>query len=145
MSAETRQVLEMLKDGKITPEDAEKLLEKLSGPSATPPGAPPAGAGAGAQPGANPGGGAARPRFLRIRVERPGRENVNMRVPLSLARAGIGWMTLIPPRVNERLAEQGIDLSALGDLKGEDIREALENLNVDIDKGDGKKVRVYCE
>ena len=54
-------------------------------------------------------------------------------------------MALIPPRVNERLAEQGIDLSALGELKGEDIREALENTDIDIDKGDGKKVRIYCE
>lgn len=145
MSAETRQVLEMLKEGKITAEDAEKLIDKLSGSPAGTPGTASVGSEAGAQPGASPSRGAGRPRFLRILVERPGRENVNMRVPLSLARAGIGWMALIPPRVNERLAEQGIDLSALGDLKGEDIREALENTNIDIDKGNGKKVRIFCE
>jgi len=145
MSVETRQVLEMLKDGKITAEDAEKLIEKLTGVASGSPGAAPGGASSATQPGATPSSVPSRPRFLRIRVERPGRENVNMRVPLSLARAGIGWMSVIPPRVSERLAEQGIDLTALGDLKGEDIREALENLNIDIDKGDGKTVRIYCE
>jgi len=145
MSAETKQVLEMLKDGKITTEDAEKLLDKLSGSSAGPSATASAGDAAGAPPATSPSRSPGKPRFLRIRIERPGRENVNMRVPLSLARAGIGWMALIPPRVNERLAEQGIDLSGLGELKGEDIREALENTNIDIDKGDGRTVRIYCE
>jgi hypothetical protein len=68
-----------------------------------------------------------------------------MRVPLSLAGAGISWMALIPPRVNERLAEQGIDLSGLAGLKAEDVREALENTSIDVDRGDGRKVRVFCE
>jgi len=145
MSAESRQVLEMLKDGKITAEDAERLLDKLSATSPASPAAASTAQAVGVRPASGSGSAAGKPRFLRIQVERPGRENVNMRVPLSLARVGIGWMALIPPRVNERLAEQGIDLSALGELKGEDIREALENTDIDIDKGDGKKVRIYCE
>jgi len=145
MSAETKQVLEMLKEGKITTEDAEKLLDKLAGSGTASSGTVSAGSGASGQSATSTSGGSGKPRFLRIQIERPGRENVNMRVPLALARAGIGWMALIPPRVNERLAEQGIDLSALGDLKGEDIREALENTNIDIDKGNGRKVRIYCE
>jgi hypothetical protein len=145
MSAETKQVLEMLKEGKITTEDAEKLLDKLSGSAGGPAGTATAGSAAGAQAGTGVPRNTGRPRYLRIQVERPGRENVNMRVPLSLARAGIGWMTLIPPRVNERLAEQGIDLSGLGELKGEDIREALENTNIIVDREDGRKVRIFCE
>jgi SHOCT-like protein len=146
MSAETKQVLEMLKEGKINTEDAEKLLEKLSGgPTAAQSQAPASGTGAGEQPGAKSAATPGKPRFLRIQVQRPGRENVNMRVPLSLAKAGIGWVALIPPRVNERLAEQGIDLSGLADLKGEDIREALENMHIDVDREDGRRVRIFCE
>jgi len=144
MSVETKQVLEMLKEGKISTEDAEKLLDKLSG-SAASQASPLSSAAAGEPSTTNPSAAAGKPRYLRIRVERPGRENVNMRIPLSLARAGIGWMALIPPRVSQRLAEQGIDLSELQGLKGEDIREALENTNIDVDRDDGRKVRIYCE
>jgi len=144
MSVETKQVLEMLKEGKISTEDAEKLLDKLSG-SAASQASPSSSAAAGEPSTTNPSAAAGKPRYLRIRVERPGRENVNMRIPLSLARAGIGWMALIPPRVSQRLAEQGIDLSELQGLKGEDIREALENTNIDVDRDDGRKVRIYCE
>jgi len=145
MSAETKQVLEMLKEGKITTEDAEKLLDKLSGTPAGPAASAAGGSVADAQPGTNPPRGPDKPRYLRVQIERPGRENVNMRVPLSLARAGISWMALIPPRVNERLAEQGIDLSGLGELKGNDIREALENMHIDVNREDGRKVRIFCE
>lgn len=35
MSAETKKVLEMLAQGKISTEEAERLLEKLSGTSAS--------------------------------------------------------------------------------------------------------------
>lgn len=144
MSAETKQVLEMLKEGKITTEDAEKLLEKLSGSSASQPGFTPHDSTAGAPSTAGPAGGTLKRRFLRIQVERPGRDHVNMRVPLSLARAG-KWLALIPPRVSERLAEQGIDLSSFAGLQDEQLAEALENTNIDIDKGNGKKVRIFCE
>jgi len=145
MSAETKQVLEMLKEGKISTEDAEKLLEKLGGPPTGGSGKTSGGSAAGAESGASASRSAGKPRYLRVQVERPGRENVNMRVPLSLARAGISWMALIPPRVYERLAEQGIDLSGLGELKGEDIRETLENMHIDVDRDDGRKVRIFCE
>ena len=141
MSAETKQVLEMLKEGKISTEDAEKLLDKLSGTAAHP--AAPAGGAASQQP-EGFGGGARRPQFLRIQVLRPGHDSVNMRIPLSLARAG-KWMALIPPQVNERLAEQGIDLTGFANLTADQLAEALENTNIDIDKGNGKKVRIYCE
>jgi hypothetical protein len=144
MSAETKQVLEMLKEGKITTEDAEKLLDKLSGSPSAPSGSTSNASAPGGQSAADSPVGPPKRRFLRIQVERPGRDHVNMRVPLSLARAG-SWMTLIPPRVSERLAEQGIDLSGFAGLKDEQLAEALENVNIDIDKGNGKKVRIFCE
>jgi len=145
MSAETKQVLEMLTEGKITAEEAEKLIDKLSGTGTSRSGAP-------ADPGASAEGtgasstanGARKQRFLRIQVERPGRDHVNLRVPIALATAG-GLLAMVSPRVTERLAEQGVDLTGLSGLKGADLEEALRSINIDVEKGDGKRVRIFCE
>lgn len=144
MSAETKQVLEMLREGKITTEEAEKLLDKLSGCAGTQPG-PSSGQATGSDQSATSApGGAKKQRFLRIQVERPGRDQVNMRVPLALART-TSLLAMVHPRAAERLAEQGIDLSRLGCLNEAQLAEAVEQLNIDIDRGNGKKVRIFCE
>jgi len=144
MSAETKQVLEMLKDGKITTEDAEKLLDKLSGALPNASSEPSSAAAAGGQSGVNATRTSAKPRYLRVMVQRPGRENVNMRIPLALAKAGT-WLALIPPGVRARLADHEFDLSSLRDLNPEQLSEVIENTNIDIDREDGRKVRIYCE
>jgi hypothetical protein len=136
MSEERKKVLEMLAGGKITAEEAEKLLEKLEG-SSTGRSQPPVA-------GRSDAAGAKQPRFLRILVEKPGQEQVNVRVPLSLCRTG-KLFAFLPTRVSERLAERGIDLSGFNSLRGEDLEEALRTVNIDVEKGDGKKVRVFCE
>lgn len=136
MSAERKKVLELLAGGKITAEEAEKLLAKLEGDSTGRP--EPQAAGSGEATGAK------QPRFLRILVEKPGQEQVNLRVPLSLCRTG-KLFAFLPSRVSERLAERGIDLSGFNSLSGEDLEEALRTVNIDVEKDDGKKVRVFCE
>ncbi len=131
MSAETRKVLEMLADKKITAEEADKLLEKLSGqPSAE------------AQPEETS---SSKPRYMRIVVDKPGHEPVNIRMPLSLIGTGSHLLAVLPPRVGEKLAELGIDLSGAGAMKEKDWAKIVENLNIDIDKGSGKKVKIFCE
>jgi hypothetical protein len=138
MSAETKQVLEMLKEGKITADEAEKLLDKLAGrassgaDSATPTGI--------ADP--SPANGTKRPQFLRILMEKPGHDQINMRLPLSLVRSS-RVLALMPPRVTERLAEQGIDLGRFASMR--ELAEALEKTGIDIDKGNGRRVRIFCE
>jgi len=137
MSAETRKVLEMLKAGQISADDAEKLLEKLDcGPSASADGH------AGQESFSSQG---RKLRFLRVLVENPKSEQVNVRIPLTFLRSGIKVLAVLPPRVNERLAEKGIDLSALAELKGEELEQALRDLLVDVDGPEGKKVQVFCE
>ncbi len=137
MSAERRKVLEMLAQGKITTEDAEKLLDKLaSGPD---PGAPEG------QTGEESSSQAKKLRYLRIVVNSPDRDQVNIRVPLTFMRTGMKLFAVLPPRVSEKLAEHGIDLSAFAAMKGQDLTDALQDLNVDVDPGDGKKVRIFCE
>lgn len=134
MSAERLKVLEMLAEGKITTGDAEQLLDKLQGTSEKT-----------SAPASSESAGAQRPRFLRIQIDRPGREAMNVRVPLSLMRTGMGLVAVLPPQVSEKLASRGIDLAGLRNLKGEDLVEALQDLQVDVGGSEGKKVRIFCE
>ena len=147
MSAETRRVLEMLTEGKISAEDAEKLLDKLSGSASSSAGSASKEGASSATTATVPAGGPRKPRFLRIVVERPGRDHINIRVPFVLARTR-GLLGLLSPRVSEglaeRLAEQGIDLKVLAAMSEEDFAEAIESTNIDINKGNGKKVRIFC-
>ena len=84
-------------------------------------------------------------RFLRVTVDSPDRDQVNVRVPLAFLRAGMKLLGVIPPQVSENLAEKGIDLSALRDLKGGELVDELKELHVDVDSKNGEKVRIYCE
>lgn len=84
-------------------------------------------------------------RFLRVVVDSPGHDQVNIRVPLAFVRAGMKLMGVIPAQVSEKLAEKGIDLAALRDLKGGELVDELKDLHVDVDTENGEKVRVYCE
>ncbi len=136
MGEERKKVLEMLAAGKISAEEAEKLLDKLaSGPTNQ--------ASAGNPPAASPTQATAKPKYLRVVVDNPGRDQVNVRIPLSLVGSGHRLLAVMPARVTERLAEYGIDPSMLSadcvDL------ESLRDVNIDVDKGNGKKVRIYCE
>ena len=92
MNDDRRQILQMLAEGKISADEAERLIAALdrSGPIV-----PPAA-------GASPGPGAARPKYLRVIVDaedkhQPGKPvKVNIRVPMQLLRAGMRFSALIP-------------------------------------------------
>jgi len=139
MQAERKKILEMVSQGKISAEDAERLLDKLVSNAAQLPG-----------PAANshesrilPEGGGRK--FLRILLSTAtGREELNMRVPLALMRGGIKLLTILPPRVTQKLAAKGIDLSGFLDTSGE-LASSLEDLDLNMDSGEGQKLRVFCE
>jgi len=134
MSVETKKVLEMLAEGKITTEEAERLLEKLNGVGTASEAAAKDKAG---EPGAAPG----KPRMMRIIVDRPGQESLNIRMPVSFARTGTRLIGVLPVNVTEKLAEMGIDASTIGAV----MSGSMEDLNIEIDKGNGKKVKIFCE
>jgi SHOCT-like protein len=134
MSLETRKVLDMLAEGKITAADADKLLEKLQASS---------GAADPTHPEAEPS--AQTLRTLRIVVDEPGRKQVNIRMPLSFVRSGAALVGVLPRPVTEKLKERGIDLGALSEASGDELVTALRDLHLDVDKGDGKTVRIFCE
>jgi hypothetical protein len=146
MSAETKKILELLAAGKISTEDAERLLNKVS-TAAPPETAGPSASSESATIGASGDATKAKkPRYLRIQVERPGRENVNMRVPLAFVRGG-QLLSILPAGIAEKLQEHGIGIGAFSRSKMDDpeAMKALEELSIDIDKGDGKKVRIFAE
>ncbi len=82
-------------------------------------------------------------KYLRVVVD--GKDKVNVRVPIGLLRTGIKLTTLLPPRASDRLAQQGIDLSHLKNLDGEELMDALRELSVDVDSENGDTVHVFCE
>jgi len=139
MSVERKKVLEMLGAGKITADEAEKLLEKLGAAEA----ARESEASASAE---RPGG--KQPRYLRVEVDEETGKKVNIRVPLAFVRTGMAIAGVLPLRVQQRLAEKGIDIGLIAGIrdpvKSQQIAEALKELDVDVDD-DGRKVRIYCE
>lgn len=139
MSAERKKVLELLAQGKITPDEAEKLLNKLdslSGPAADPESFASESKATDSKP----------LRYLRVEVEKPGStENVNVRIPLSFLRASAGLHVLLPQHVQEKLSANGIDIGSFSRLRGQELEKALRQLDVHVDESGGKKVRIFCE
>lgn len=153
MNEHRRQILEMLSAGKITADEAERLIAALEN------GASMASSGNG---GSSP---AAKAKYLRVLVDsdnggKPyhGPVKVNIRVPMQLLRAGVRLAGLIPPQarehVNEALRERGIpfDLSQIRPDNLEELVDQLNELTIDVDVnnkgGFGEemvKVRVFCE
>jgi hypothetical protein len=142
MSDDTRRVLDLLAQGKITVDEADRLLKAVAA-------APSAEAAGG--PGATP-----RPRWLRINIQKQAedrhgeRKNVNVRVPISFVKGGMRLGALIAPFAGEkaiaRLRERGYDLD-LSRLDAEAIETWLkdvDDLNVHIDNGK-EQVRITCE
>src|SRR5580700_3274606 len=138
MSEERKKVLEMLAAGKITADEAEKLLDKLASNSSSALPSP-------EKPAVSAAQGTAKPKYLRIVVDQPGYKQVNVRVPLSFVRSGRGLLAIMPKHVNERLAEYGINAGSFTTMDINDLDHAMRELNIDVEKGNGEKVRIFCE
>ena len=133
MNEERKKILEMLSEGKITADDAERLLDKIAGASTPGPRAE-----------AKPG----EPRkikWLLVRIDGNDGDKVNVRVPINLIRAGIKLGAILPTGAAERIKASGFDLNELNKLADEELVEALADLQVDVNSEDGDVVRVYCE
>jgi hypothetical protein len=138
MNEEKRKVLEMLSEGKISVEEAEKLLAAVGEPSSD--------AGI-AAPGKRDWN------YLRVQVEPgPGSqkpERVNIRVPRKLIHAGLKFAAFIPReaqgQVSQALKDKGfdVDLSKITPQDLEDLISNIDDLTVEVD-GE-QKVRVFCE
>jgi hypothetical protein len=153
MNEHRRQILDMLSAGKITADEAERLLAAVEREA----------------PAASSGKGSHSPpskaKYLRVLVDSENGGNpyhgpikVNIRVPMQLLRAGVRLAGLIPAQarehVNEAMRERGIPFD-LSQLKPDNLQELVDQLNdltidVDVDNKGGfgqekVKVRVFCE
>ena len=152
MNEHRRQILEMLSAGKISADEAERLITAMESPSSS------------FSASENESGTASRPRpkYLRVLVDTDegssgaydGPTKVNVRVPMQLLRAGVRLAGLIPQqalhRANQAMQEKGvpIDLSQIKPENLEELVEQLNDLSVDVDQkeaGAKVKVRVFCE
>lgn len=140
MNEDRKRVLAMLAAGKITADEAERLLDAMSrgnGDVAT----------------MSPPRSNAAPKYFRVEVnafddDEP--TTVNVRIPVALLRAGVRLSALIPPKardeVNQALTREGIPFD-INTIKPENLDELIDHLSdfsVDVDSGEAK-VRVYCE
>jgi len=139
MSDDTRRVLDMLSQGKISVQDAEELLRAMNrGTATTPEGA------ASAKKEA---------KWLRITVDKQveggRRKEVNLRVPVSLMRAGVRLSALMPRVVGPRMAahglgSDGIDFTQIDPKQLDAIIAGMGEMVIDIDDG-RSQVRINCE
>jgi hypothetical protein len=147
MNEHRRQILQMLSEGKISADEAERLLAAIEQPSPS--------------TFANSAfAGKSRPKYLRVVVDseddggHEGPTKVNVRVPMQLLRAGVRLAGLIPAaalqRANHAMQENGVPID-LTQIKPENLEELVEQLNdltVDLDQKDAGarvRVRVFCE
>jgi len=136
MNDNRRQILDMLAQGKVTADEAERLIAALE-------------KGDGASPRDNHGY-----KYLRVLVDAndklEGPTKVNVRVPMQLLRAGVRLTGVIPDhardQVNAALRKEGIpfDINKITPDNLEDLVEQLRDLTVDVDN-ENAKVRVFCE
>lgn len=147
MTDNKKRILEMLAQNKISADDAYRLLNAID-------------SGEGKREATYRADSTVKDkaRFLRVTVmpnpdsDRSGNyDRVNIRVPMSLIRAGIKLTSLIPPeareKVNGALQGKGIDFD-LRNMKSEDIEDlikALSDLEVDVVGSKGERVRVFVE
>jgi hypothetical protein len=152
MGNETRRILDLLAQGKVTADEAEQLLAATNQPPQD--AAAPAES---AEPSAAP---KQLPKWLRVVVFRQpsvfgstingatAKKEVSVRIPLSLVRAGVKLGAIMPgaggEQVNRHLREHGIDLSKIDPAHIEEVMKELGEMTIDVD--DGKhQVRVFCE
>lgn len=137
MNADRRQILDMLSQGKVTADEAERLIAALE---------------RGEEPARREAG--QEPRYIRVLVDAQdaaeGPTKVNVRVPLQLLRAGVRLTGIIPAaardQVNDALRKEGvpIDINKLTPENLEEVVAQLRDLTVDVDN-ERAKVRVFCE
>ncbi len=133
MREEKVRILKLVEEGKISAEEAARLLGAVEEPP-------------------RPGGKA---RWLKVRVYEGDREEPRVRVnlPLSLIKLGVKvggkFAISMPDKAKEKLKEKGIDLSSLDaldkveELLGELAEEGPFKL-VDVEEGK-ERVEVYLE
>ena len=93
MDEDRMQILKMLEEGKITSDDAAKLLDAME--SDRP---------------AEHGAGGGKRLFIRVTDAKTGKKKVNVKIPIALAKIAAKF---IPAKSRRQLEEEGVDVDAV--------------------------------
>jgi hypothetical protein len=152
MAENKRKILEMLAQGKISTDEALRLLHAVDS------GEEERESQQHEEAGRRESEVKTKPKYLRVTVV-PGEahadpthaDRVNVRIPMSLVRAGIKLTSLIPPealdKANNALKEKGINFD-VRNIKPDDIEELIEalgDMQVDVESARGDNVKVFVE
>lgn len=143
MSDETRRVLDLLAQNKITVDEADQLLRAMQEPRAE------------AASAKVDGEAAPRARYIRIAVHKLSRgcetdKDVNIRVPIAIVKSGMRLGAMLPGIVGDKLTahlrERGldVDLSKLDPAAIETVLGEIGNVGIDVDSAQAQ-VRITCE
>lgn len=142
MSEERDRILDLLAVGKITAEEAGRLLDAVESRRRQTEAAP-----ASVVP---ENGSGETPKYIFVKVLSVKGDNVNIKVPLGLVRAGLKLTSFIPQpameQINKSMGEHGMSMDLLN-FKSEDLEEllqALREMEIDVDAANGDNVRVYA-
>jgi hypothetical protein len=133
MNEDTRRVLEMLSQGKVSVMEAEQLLHAVGSPGQA-------------------DEKKTEPRYFRILINKPAREgkkaeNVNIKVPITVVRGGLRLSALFPGMLARKKVQLGngteLDLSKVTYEDLEAMIKDIGELTVDVD-GDAQ-VRIRTE
>lgn len=159
MGDDRNRILDLLASSRISVEEATRLLDALDSSAGKSDGTEAAAAAAktgwpkffsstsklGDKP-VTPG----QAKFLFVKVVSQQGDNVNVKIPLGVVRAGLKLTTLIPKpatdQINKAMADKGMAFD-LNSLKPEDLQElvdALAEMEVEVDSNNGDTVRVYA-
>jgi hypothetical protein len=147
MNENQKKILEMLAQGKISADDAYRLINAIEGEE-----------GAREKTEKSEPDIRVKPKYLRVTVmpheghaDPAHADRVNVRIPMSLVRAGIKLTSLIPPealdKANTALRDKGINFD-VRNIKPDDIEdliEALGDMQVDVETAKGDNVKVFVE
>ena len=131
---ERKLILEMVADGKITVDDAQRLFDKLQDAERR-------------QQATGEADAATRPRPKHLRIVTTGDDSddeINLRIPLGLVRAGLALDSFLPSWAQSRVIV-GSKLSDLTDLDTDYLRENLDELDMTFGSEDGESVRIFAE
>ena len=133
-ATEQRQVLDMLAEGKINSDDAERLLSRLAESAQDD--------AASSKPARSRG---ARGMQLHVSARTEDGDVIDARIPLYLLSTGIELTQLLPEVARDAIEETGIELDELNKLRGDVLVEALRELELEVDSEDGSTLSIRCE
>ncbi len=128
MTSEKMQILKMIEEGKITADEGMKLMQAVEIEDAE----------TDVSIESAQGGHTGRPRRLRVRVEKEGKETVNIKIPISLVNVGLKIGKKF--HRNSKKSMGNVDMDEIIKM----IQEGAEGRLVEVDDGD-EHVEIFVE